>query len=258
MTKLSAHIGYLFTERALHERIGAAARSGFSAVEHPDPTLLPAAQWVGLLGEAELSFTQMSSGTGGGTYKGLACVPGMEARFMEMWLRSIDFAEEIGARYLHPMAGIADPSESQLAQTTYLKNIESAVKSAEGRAPTVLIEAISHQTVPGYLMSSLACIDELLSDFASDVHILIDTYHAAVNEEDPVQFMSAKRFTVGHVHVADSPGRHEPGTGALNFDRLLDKLLANSFDGAIGFEYIPETDTENGLGWLKEWQARLS
>ena len=248
-SNLSAHIGYLFKELPLLDRIAAARTCGFTAVEHPFPFEVSAKEWKRALDAEGMRFVQMSSGAGGAGRKGLACVAGSETAFAEDWDRALDFAEEIGCAMLHPMAGTHDGNVST-ARQVYQGNIEYAVQSAKPRSVTVLIEAISERTVPGYFVSSLRCMEAELVSYRDQLSVLIDTYHAAVNQEDITNFLERSGFQLGHIHVADFPGRNEPGTGDVDFEALIEKLKTIGYRGHIGFECTP---TRPPSQWLPNW-----
>ena len=87
--------------------------------------------------------------------------------------------------------------------------------------------------------------------------ILFDTYHLTNNGEDLPA--SIRRFAgqIGHVQVADSPGRGEPGTGAINFPSVIKGLEQAGYSGVIAAEYRPVGATADGLGWIDELNKRI-
>lgn len=256
---LSAHIGYLFADLPLAQRFSAAKAAGFDAVEHPNPLSIPPRTMLGLLAEDDLWFTQLAAATGDAARgeKGLAAVPGREVDFLESFKRAVDYAEAIFCPFVHPMAGIAPINARADAVTdTYFRNIDAALRVLERRPVRLLVEAISHSAVPGYYLHSLSQAIALSRSYAAgEVSILLDTFHARANGEDAVAIVSADVARIGHVHIADHPGRHEPGTGQFDFSAFVAQLKASGFNGALGFEYVPHTNTLDGLHWLPEWQA---
>ncbi len=241
MTRLSAHIGYLYTELPLAGRLAAAAADGFTAVEHPEPWGIPAAEMRARCADLGLAFAQLSSGMGEAGEKGLAALPGREEAFRRDVLRALDYAEEIGCPYLHPMAGLGGEAE------TYRRNLDWALRAAEGRL-RLLVEAI---TLPGYHMARLDQALALRAGLGPGVTLLFDSYHAAVLGEDAAGWIAAHGESIGHVHIADHPGRHQPGSGVLDFGALRAALSATGYSGAIGFEYVP--DGQEHLAFLADW-----
>jgi len=99
--------------------------------------------------------------------------------------------------------------------------------------------------------TSLAECQALVEHLGRDnVRLLADLYHLAVNGDD-LDALAAKHISrIGHVQIADAPGRHQPGTGALDIEGHLAKLQNAGYDGFVGIEYVPEPDTETSLTWL--------
>lgn len=248
MTRLSAHIGYLYTELPLADRLAAAARDGFAAVEHPEPWSIPAAEMAARLADLGLTLAQVTSGMGEPGEKGLASLPGREPAFRQGFGRAMDYALATGCRFVHPMAGVGGD------EATYRGNIDWALAACRGTGLRLLVEAIA---IPGYHMGSLAAACRL-QDACPDIALLFDSYHATVLGEDPSAWVRANAARIGHVHLADHPGRHEPGTGRIDFPALLSALQDAGYPGAIGFEYIPSAATSPGTAFLADWAARLS
>ena len=90
------------------------------------------------------------------------------------------------------------------------------------------------------------------------IALLFDSYHARALGEDPASWVQTHVARIGHVHIADHPGRHEPGSGTIDFDALLTALCSAGYAADIGFEYIPSTLTSASTGFVPGWSARLS
>ena len=155
MNRLSAHIGYLYAELPLEDRPAAAARDGFTAIEHPEPWAMPAAAMRSLIGDMGLTFTQVTSGMGDPSRgeKGLAALPGRETEFRRGFDRAADYALGVGAAFVHLMAGLA-PGDDPEARRTYAANLDWAARRLAGTGLRLLIEAIA---IPGY---HLGCLDD--------------------------------------------------------------------------------------------------
>ena len=248
MNLLSAHIGYLYTELSLAERLAAAARDGFTAIEHPEPWALPAAEMRQRLADLGLVLAQVSSGMGMAGEKGLAALPGRDGDFRTSFLRAVDYALATGCPFVHPMAGVAGE------MACYDANIGWALDQIAGSGLRLLIEAI---TIPGYHMATLAQAMALQDRFGGAPMLLFDSYHAAVLGHDPVAWVQDNAARIGHVHIADHPGRHQPGTGSLRLPALRAALQDAGYAGAIGFEYIPTGPTAESLGFLPGWATPL-
>lgn len=253
--RFSAHLGYMFTELPLEQRFAAAARAGFADVEHPAPFALPAARCRQLLDDNGLRMVQISSGSGGEGQKGLAALIGHEKAFRDDLMRALDYAEQINCPLLHPMAGIVDPADADRHDAVWIENIAFALQVAQGRSVDIFVEAISRHAVAGYFLHRLDQYLKLTARPDLKPQMLVDSYHAALNGEDAAGFIRANPSRIAHVHIADLPGRHEPGTGRHDFRPLDAALAAIDYRGAIGCEYIPAGATDAGLSWRRTWPA---
>jgi hydroxypyruvate isomerase len=250
--KLSAHIGYLFTDLPLEHRFAAAAEAGFQAVEHPAPYSLDAASVARLLHDNGLVFSQFALPMGDPRKgeKGFACLPGRETEFREALDLALDYAQTVGCAAIHSMSGIvAGETPRETLSNIYQKNLSYAAEECEKRGIRLLIEAIS-SGVPGYFLNdmrkAIAAIQEIGNN---NISLLFDTFHACTTGLDPVAFFSANWRQIGHVHIADYPGRHEPGTGQIDFVGLFAAIKASDYDGFVGCEYVPLNGTAEGLAW---------
>ena len=207
----SAHLGYLFAKLPLEDRFAAARAAGFEAVEHPAPVALSPDRMRTLLEATGLKLAQITSGMGGAGEKGIASLAGRETEFRDGYARALDYAEAVGCPFVHAMAGVGGDD------ATYRGNIEAAVRLSEGRAPKVLVEAISHAAVPGYHMAHVDDLLALARSLPGQISVLIDTFHATADGHDPAAAIRAAGSALGHVHIADHPGRSEPGTGSVDF-----------------------------------------
>ncbi|WP_204333729.1 hydroxypyruvate isomerase family protein [Rhizobium leguminosarum] len=257
--RFSAHIGYLFSDLPLKERIAAAAGVGFTAIEHPLPFSIPPAEMRDTLRRYGLSFSQLSGGTGDASKgeKGLAALPGREIEFREGFNRAVDYAVAVGSPYVHPMAGVPGAASPDHVHDVYRDNIHYAVERTSNTTIKLLIEAISEISIPGYAMPTLEQACNVQDVFGpGNVSLLVDTFHAQANGIKTQDWVVANIHRIGHIHIADYPGRHEPGTGMIDFDAILEALAAHDYHGAIGFEYIPSTSTEHTTAFLSAWKSK--
>jgi len=257
--RFSAHIGYLFTELPLAERVAAAAKAGFTAIEHPQPFAIAAKEMRKLVDDHGLAFAQLAGAAGDSSKgeKGLGALVGREPDFRPAFDRSLEYALTVGASFVHPMAGVPDVADTSRWFGVYTENVQYAVERTSNTGVKVLIEAISHAAVPGYAISTLAEASRIQDFFGpGNVAILVDTYHATSSGTDAADWLRANPGRTGHVHIADCPGRHEPGTGDIDFARVLDALAEQDFAGAIGFEYVPSITTAESTTFLDGWKSR--
>lgn len=253
MVRWSAHLGYLYTELPLRDRLAAAAKDGFTAVEHPAPYEIAAKEMRSRLDDLGLTFSQITSGMGNQTAgeKGLASLAGREAEFIKGVNRAVEYAQLVGCPYIHPMAGVPNGDHAEV----YQSNIAATVERAKAAGMRVLIEAI---TIPGYAMGTLDKASAVQDQFPGDVDLLLDTYHAKVLGVDAISWIAENARRIGHVHVADHPGRHEPGSGSLEFAPILNELFRQRYQGAIGFEYVPSRKTSETTSFLNIWKQAVT
>jgi hydroxypyruvate isomerase len=128
-----------------------------------------------------------------------------------------------------------------------------AASAAERVGGVVLVEAVSG--APRYPLKTAAdavgVIDRVQQEAgAANLRFLCDLYHLAVNGDDLDKAVERYADRVGHVQIADAPGRHEPGTGSLDLDGPLGALAAAGYDGYVGLEYTPSGASVDSFGWL--------
>jgi len=252
--RLSAHIGFLFTELPFTERIFAAKRAGFRAVEHPHPFTTPAPTLKQLLSEAGLPLVQTAfpSGNIANGEKGFAALPGFTACFRATVEPTLDYAEAVGCRLVHAMAGIKpiNVPHEQLWET-YLENLSFAADTAAKRGIGILIEPIGPGSIANYIID-----DPHIAMYAvkalnrPNIGLLMDIFHCRSLGYDPAVLIRQYGSYIQHVQIADHPGRHEPGSGSMNFDAILQSLTEAAYEGFVGCEYHPSSTTEASLSWF--------
>ena len=254
MPRFCAHLGYLFTDRPLTERFAAAAAAGFAAVEHPDPYGMGIDAFARAAARHRLPVAQIAAPAGDAEAgeKGLACLDGRQHEFRRSVEAGIDAAAALGTTLLHVMPGILpDGATRKQCEAVYLENLAWAADRCGSAGLTVLIEAISDETVAGFYVNHPDYALELRGRLGRDnVRLLFDVYHAAVKGLDPIGFLERHVDAVGHIQIADHPGRHEPGTGRVPYAALFGLIDDLGYAGWVGCEYKPAAATEDGLGWM--------
>lgn len=259
---LSLNTGFLFTDRPFLQRIVAAGRAGFDAVEFHD-------EWRAE-SMADLRAALREAGSGGralpviglntrmGEQVGCAAVPGDEERAADDADEALDAAAALGARGVHVLAGAVEATDETLR--TYRANLAAACARAErtGRhGPMVLIEPLCPAARETYPLRTVDEAARVLRDVAQlcdlnagrgagRLRILFDLFHVAGAGDDPVETMRAHAPLVGHVQIADPATRRGPDGLAP----LLRRLREAGYGGAFGAEYVPAGRTEDGLGWM--------
>ena len=251
----SAHIGYLFTDKPMEERIAAAIRYGFKAIEHPAPYSVPATEMAGWLKSAGTRYVQLGlySGDASKGEKGLGIFPDRRDEFRESVTEALDYAEAVGASMVHAMAGILPPAQrAQHHWDCYVENLAFAAKAARPRGIKVIVEAMSEGAVPDYFIATPdRAAHAIAAAGEANMGLLLDVFHTVSTGLDVQQEIAKHAALLAHVHIADFPGRHEPGSATLDFNQIELALQEANYDGVLGCEYTPAGSTEAGLAWLR-------
>jgi hydroxypyruvate isomerase len=254
--RFSANLSFLFQELPFLERFEAARRAGFEAVEFLSPYEHDAGALGALVRRLGLAVSvfNLPAGDWAKGDRGMACDPGRVAEFRDGVDRAIDCARALGCTQVHAMAGIrpAGASEAEL-RATYVENLRFAARALSGSGLRLLVEAINPRDMPGYhLTTSRQAFDVIDAVGEPNLWFQYDVYHMQIVEGDLAPTLERRIGRIGHVQVADTPGRHEPGTGEINYRFLFRHLDRIGYRGWIGCEYRPLAGTEAGLGWIKE------
>ena len=257
MPKLAANISMLFADLPFLERFAAAARAGFRAVEYQYPYEWPARDIAAAARDARLDVVlhNMPPGDAARGERGTACLPGREARFREDLERAIDYARAASCASLHLVAGVVPPAAERAAfHATYVSNLKYAAGRLAQAGMRLLIEPLSERTVANcFLRSSSQAVQVLDEVGAANAFLQYDFFHMQIMEGNLAETVARLLPRIGHVQIADVPGRHEPGSGEINFDFLLAHLDRLGYSGWVGCEYNPKGDTVEGLKWARPY-----
>ncbi|MET3131538.1 hydroxypyruvate isomerase [Oxalobacteraceae bacterium GrIS 1.11] len=253
MPKFAANLSMLFTELSFLDRFAAARAAGFDAVEFLFPYAYDPDQIAERLHRQQLTLVlhNMPSGDWTQGERGLACDPRRVEQFQEGVGQALAFATELGVRQLHCMAGIAPPLLApERARQTFIENLKFAADQCLPHGINVLIEPINTYDIPGYFLSHSRQASDIIADCAREnIFLQYDIYHMQRMEGELSNTIKGNLPLIKHMQVADTPGRHEPGTGEINFRYLYALIDEIGYDGWIGCEYIPQAGTVAGLGW---------
>jgi hydroxypyruvate isomerase len=257
-----ANCSLLFTEHPLLERPAAAKEAGFDAVEFwwPFATATPASaevdDFVSAVRSADVRLVALNFAAGDmpAGDRGLLSSPHHRSQFRG----SVDIAVAIGAQlgtigfnalYGNRIDGVSPAEQDKLA----VDNLALAARAAAGIGAVVLLEPLSG--APRYPLLTAAQAVGVIARAerecgVDNLELLADLYHLSVNGDDLSSVVATYGLRVGHVQVADAPGRHEPGTGELDLEHHLWSLQTAGYRGWVGLEYFPTSTTENSLDWL--------
>ncbi|NJN16617.1 MAG: TIM barrel protein [Oscillochloris sp.] len=256
MPRFAANLSLLFTEAPLIERFERAAAASFTRVEIQFPYELAPKAFAAALArnKQELVLFNLPAGDWAAGDRGIAAHPERVDAFRAGVQQAIGLAREVGCPRLNLLAGLRDPRLPLDAQRRTLRdNIRYAAEALAQHHLTLVIEALNQYDLPGFLLSSS---HESLGLIAAvgrpNVRLQYDVYHMQRGEGELAGTIARNLDRIGHIQIADNPGRHEPGSGEINFRFLLPYLDTIGYDGIVSLEYIPAGDTLAGLGWLEE------
>jgi hydroxypyruvate isomerase len=258
MPRFAANLSMLFTEVPFLGRFDAAARAGFKAVEVQFPYEAPAAAIRERLVANGLTMVlhNLPAGDWAAGDRGLACNPARQAEFRAGVPRAIEYATTLGVPQLNCLAGKPGAGvDEATTHRTFVDNVRFAAAECRKAGLRLVMEPINNYDVPGFWLNktakALAVIEEAGAD---NLFVQYDIYHAQRYEGELAATLQQHLAKIGHIQCADNPGRHEPGTGEINFEFLFAHIDRIGYGGWLGAEYKPATTTEAGLGWLEGWQ----
>jgi hydroxypyruvate isomerase len=237
------------------QRFEAAAKAGFEAVEYLFPYPFEKKELTAALRANGLQqvLHNLPAGDWDKGERGIACHPDRTGEFREGIAMAIDYATALGCPQLNCLVGKVPAGVStEAAHKTVVENLRLAAGELEAAGLRLLIEPINTFDIPGFFLTrtdqALALIDEVGS---SNLRVQYDIYHAQRMEGELGNTLSKNLARIGHIQLADNPGRGEPGTGEINYPWLFRHIDSIGYDGWIGCEYKPRSDTVDGLGWLQ-------
>lgn len=254
-----ACIDTLYTELPWKERFAAAKRDGFDAVEFWDWRIRDlketreAAQAAGIVisgfnGDADYSLVD----------------PEHKEKYLDFLRQSLKAAKEVGAKSvtIHSNAlgegGVVVNSYDHLSHTVKLcsmyDTLLSCAKLAEEEEINLNLEALNITTdhVGNFLEHTQMAAEICRLIGSPRLKVLYDVYHMQINEGCICDTISQYKDQFGHIHVADAPGRHEPGTGEINYRKVLRHLEKEGYQGYVGYELFPLTDTAAAVKAIME------
>lgn len=261
--KFCANLNFMFLEAgSFLDRYRAAKAAGFAAVEGPFPPAdVSLEELVAVLKETGLKQILINIALGEDGQFGCAAFPGKEYKYLANLERTIEYAKAIGCGKIHIMAGTLNSPPTAVEDRVYHTNLLVASKILERTNIVGVIEPINKYDVPGYYLSCYDKAAEIITSLDSPkIRLMFDIYHAQRIRGDITNSIRSLAPHIGHVQLAQVPGRNEPSCdGELDMRYVL-KVLATEGryeDGWVGCEYKPAAGTVQGLGWLRDfgyWQ----
>jgi hydroxypyruvate isomerase len=255
MPRFNANFTMLFTERPFLDRFEAAAKAGFTGVEYLFPYDFAVDDLVQRLKAHGLTqvLHNMPAGDWAGGERGIAILPGRADEFKAGVEKAIAYAMALGCKQVNCIAGIAPAGiERPVLEETFIANLRFAAGRLKQAGIKLLIEAINPIDIPGFFLNTTAqALDIIASTGSDNLFVQYDIYHMQITEGDLARTMERNISMIPHIQLADNPGRHEPGTGEINYPFLFAHLDRIGYSGWVGGEYRPMTTTEASLGWFE-------
>ena len=256
MPRFAANLTMLFTEVPFLDRFERAARAGFQAVEFLFPYAHPAEEIRRRLDEHRLALVlhNLPAGDWDAGERGIACLPDRVDEFRAGVATAIAYAKALGVTQLNCLAGKAPAgADPALLHRTLVANLRFAADALRRADLKLLVEPINTFDIPGFFVNrtaqALAIIDEVGAD---NLFLQYDLYHAQRMEGELAATLEKHLARIAHVQLADNPGRHEPGSGEINYPFIFAHLDRIGYRGWVGCEYKPATTTEAGLHWRQQ------
>jgi hydroxypyruvate isomerase len=257
--KFAANLTMLFTELDFLDRFDAAASAGFKAVEFLFPYSYEAGEIRDRLARHGLGLAlhNLPAGNWAAGDRGIACLPDRVDEYRSGVAQAIRYAKALGCSQLNCLAGVGpDSADPRVLYETFTENLRFSAGLLERSGIRLLIEPINTRDIPGFFLSGTQQAVEIIRDVgSSNLGIQYDVYHMQIMEGDLAPTIERNLDLIGHIQVAENPGRHEPGTGEINFDFLFGFLDSIGYRGWVGCEYKPKTLTVEGLKWFEAYRA---
>lgn len=260
MPRFAANLTMLFTEHPFLERFAAAADAGFGAVEFLFPYEQTAAEVRDALRDANLEVVlfNLPAGDWAAGERGIASLPDRVEEFREGVEQALEYAAALDCPRLNCLAGLHAPGVDRAAQWgTLVENVRHAGERVAAAGRTLVVEPVNDKDVAGFFLPTTIDAIRLLDEVGdARVRLQFDVYHVQRMEGDVTPRLRALLDRIDHVQIADNPGRHQPGTGELDFGFLFDELDRLGYPGHVGLEYVPEPDTLGSLAWRERLTER--
>lgn len=251
MNKFAVNLSTIFTEVPFLDRFRKARDCGFSFVECQLPYDYSIEEIQFQLKQNQLSMVLLNlpAGNWKGGDRGLAVDLNRVEEFKQSVLEGIKYATALNVPRIHCMAGIISGADDEAARDVYLKNLHFAGTELAKHGITLLIEPINPYDMPGYFLQDIHQAKDIIEEAAlPNVKLQFDFYHIERIHGHSLSFFQQFADSIGHVQIADVPGRHQPGTGKMDYDAIF-QYLNDTYEGYIGLEYTPNGKSESSFGW---------
>lgn len=249
--RFSANLGFLWADLSLPDAIRAAKAAGFDAVECHWPYDTLSADVAAALQDTGLDMLGLNTRRGdvAAGDNGLAALPHRTEEARAAIDEAITYAQAIGCKAVHVMAGFAQGPE---AHDTFLDNLRYASAQTAPNGITILIEPLNKYDAAGYFLKTtqqaIAVIDAV---GAPNLKLMFDCYHVQLMEGDLTHRLEALLPRIGHIQFASVPDRGPPDAGEINYVHMFNVIASMGYSAPLGAEYKPKGPTQDTLSWMK-------
>ena len=258
MPRFAANLSLMFNEVPFLDRFALAAKAGFKGVEFLFPYEHPAAEIAARLKDNGLQQVLFNAPAGDFAKgeRGMAAIPGKQAAFRDSIKLALEYATTLACPRLHIMAGLKPEGVAHDTLTAvYGANLAYAAEECAKVSVKPIIEPINHRDIPGFFLNTTDQAAAIIAAAGPEkLGMQFDLYHCQITEGDVVKRVEKHLPLIAHMQVADTPGRHEPGTGEVNWPFVFKTIDALGFRGWIGCEYRPAGETLAGLSWFAPYK----
>jgi hydroxypyruvate isomerase len=259
MPRFSANLSFLLQDLPLYDRIDAAAANGFRGVEYMFPYDYDVAELKRRLRANGLSqvLFNLPAGDFAKGERGFATDPARVDEFKSGVASAVAIARELECSRVNMLVGIAIPGlDPARARATLVENARYAAHALDKVGATLVVEPLNRIETPGFVIGTTAEGLSLIAETgAPNFKLQYDVYHAQRSEGNIIATIRAHVAQFGHVQIADSPGRNEPGTGELAFERILPAFDEAGYEGWIGLEYKPTLPAPQTFAWMEAYRS---
>lgn len=256
MKQFAVNVSTIFTEVPFIERFQKAKEHGFTYVECQFPYSVTVDLLKNELQKLQLSLVliNMPPGSWENGDRGLAIDEKRRDEFKKSVDQAIHYAENLGVKRIHCMAGIMNNDTARSKhKDIYMENLLYASKQLAQHELTLLIEPINQIDMPNYFLSSLEAAVQIIQELNEEnVNLQFDFYHIEKMYGESLKYFEKYMTYIEHVQIADVPGRHELGTGNLNYQEIFTRLNQLKYNHFIGLEYTPLHQSDDSFGWLRK------
>ena len=257
MIDFAANLSMLYTEKDFIKRFKSASEFGFKGVEYLFPYDFKKEDIKNELvnNSLEQILFDFPAGDFAGGDRGIAIFPDRKSEFQEGVQQAVEYADILECKRLTVLVGIDNGKfTTNELNETLIENLIYASEQTKDKGINVLVEALNLIDAPNYFVSTTNHCKQIVDSVNKDnVKIQFDMYHMQIMEGDLSRTIESNLSLISHMQLADNPGRHEPGTGEINYPFLFSFIDKLGYDGWIGCEYIPAGNTEEGLSWTEDY-----